>query len=52
MALRQGVDLHITVSLGVASLNAPMDSLDDLLKRADTALYRAKSGGRNRCVAG
>lgn len=52
VGLRQGVDLHISVSLGVASLNAPMDSLDDLLKRADTALYRAKSGGRNRCVAG
>jgi diguanylate cyclase (GGDEF)-like protein/PAS domain S-box-containing protein len=52
MATTQGVDLHITVSLGVAELNVPMDSLDDLLKRADTALYLAKSGGRNRCVAG
>lgn len=52
MAIRQGVDLHITVSLGVASLNAPTESLDDLVKRADTALYLAKSGGRNRCVAG
>lgn len=52
MATPQSVDVRITVSLGVAALNAPMDSLDDLLKRADTAMYLAKSKGRNRCVAG
>ncbi len=37
----------ITVSLGVAEYHAG-ESLESLLHRADTALYRAKSGGRNR----
>lgn len=39
----------ITVSIGVSSLGGHADSLDHMLDRADKALYRAKSGGRN-CV--
>ena len=39
---------QITVSLGLAQLTATDRSLDDLLRRADRALYLAKAGGRNR----
>jgi diguanylate cyclase (GGDEF)-like protein len=36
------------ISIGVASLAEPDQSLTDLLKRADHALYAAKNAGRNR----
>jgi diguanylate cyclase (GGDEF)-like protein len=36
-----------TVSIGVAS-GAPATTIETLIARADTALYRAKSSGRNR----
>ena len=43
---------HITISAGVAGLENDSDEIDDLLRRADEALYRAKSEGRNRvCLA-
>lgn len=37
----------MTASFGIAALR-PGDSLSDLLRRADVALYQAKSEGRNR----
>jgi two-component system cell cycle response regulator len=42
--------LNITASIGVAALEGPEDKVEDLLKRADQALYRAKREGRNRVI--
>ena len=47
---RTGAPLDVTVSVGVAQMQAG-DSVETLLKRADVALYDAKSAGRNRVVA-
>ena len=41
----------ITVSIGVAKTTTPVESASRLLWRADSALYEAKGGGRNRVVA-
>lgn len=41
-----------TASLGLASIEAGEATLDELLARADSALYRAKAEGRNRVEAG
>jgi two-component system cell cycle response regulator len=43
--------IEVTVSVGVSSLLKGTDSVAALMKRADLALYEAKSGGRNRVVA-
>lgn len=42
--------IHVTVSIGVATLTPEDTSVEDLLKRADDALYQAKDAGRNRVV--
>lgn len=43
-------NIFITVSMGV-SQHHPYESMDDVIKRADTALYHAKEHGRNRVEA-
>jgi diguanylate cyclase (GGDEF)-like protein len=41
--------LTVTASIGIADSSASEDTAQ-IFKRADEALYRAKQGGRNRCV--
>ncbi|MET0068287.1 MAG: EAL domain-containing protein [Candidatus Thiodiazotropha sp.] len=40
-------ELHITTSIGIAIFPASQDTPDDILRQADTAMYRAKESGRN-----
>lgn len=44
-----GLEISMTLSAGVAADEGGACTLDDLLRQADQALYRAKSAGRN-CV--
>ncbi len=39
---------YVTVSIGVAEAEAADASYEDVVRRADTALYEAKNAGRNR----
>jgi diguanylate cyclase (GGDEF)-like protein len=49
----EGVDLRVTVSVGIAAVDETMDNPMHLIAAADDALYRAKRQGRNRvCQAG
>ncbi|MCP5356512.1 MAG: diguanylate cyclase [Pseudomonadales bacterium] len=41
----------ITTSIGCSQVSAQDRNFEDVLKRADLALYRAKDAGRNRVVA-
>jgi diguanylate cyclase (GGDEF)-like protein len=43
-----GAGLRVSLSAGVAALDADVNSLDELIARADKALYAAKSAGRDR----
>jgi two-component system cell cycle response regulator len=47
--LPDGAEVGITVSMGVAAATKG-ERLETLITRADRAMYRAKSQGRNRCV--
>ena len=40
--------IHITISLGLARVTEADRSIDDIIKRADDGLYKAKNSGRDR----
>jgi diguanylate cyclase (GGDEF)-like protein/PAS domain S-box-containing protein len=42
----QGVEVYTSVSVGIALSTAGYQSPEDMLRDADTAMYRAKAGGR------
>ncbi len=43
-----GQEIHVTASIGVATYPSPqLESVEDLFRAADAALYRAKGRGRN-----
>jgi two-component system cell cycle response regulator len=43
-----GKEMPLSASIGIAELEPGLESLDQLVDRADRAMYRAKIGGRNR----
>ncbi|MBW7457675.1 GGDEF domain-containing phosphodiesterase, partial [Paenibacillus sepulcri] len=45
----QGVPLHVTVSIGIATNNLDDDDASVLLRKADMALARVKDSGKNNC---
>ena len=49
--LRTQIPVPLTISLGVAATRGEGDSVSDMLRRADAALYDAKRSGRNRVIA-
>lgn len=42
-----GLDIHLTVSVGVATLPDVAASAEELVKAADAAMYRVKASGKN-----
>jgi diguanylate cyclase (GGDEF)-like protein len=46
----EGQNVSVTVSIGVASYIQGITHINELLKNADTAMYQAKSQGRNRVI--
>lgn len=50
-AINETVNLSLTVSIGIGTIDQSDENPEMLVKRADIAVYQAKHGGRNRVVA-
>lgn len=46
--LEESTPLHFTTSIGVTTMEVSDTDFEEVLKRADQALYEAKNAGRNR----
>ena len=49
--IRENKKLYVTISIGGTLVNEN-DTIDSLIKRADTLLYKSKTAGRNRLTIG
>jgi diguanylate cyclase (GGDEF)-like protein len=45
--LIDGEELHCTLSIGISLFTIPASTSEEMLKRADVAMYQAKTAGRN-----
>jgi diguanylate cyclase (GGDEF)-like protein len=41
------IEIRVTISMGISTIDKVTSNLDGLLRRADMALYAAKEAGRN-----
>lgn len=48
----QGVRIRVTTSIGLTALTARDERIEEVVHRADQALYQAKRDGRNRVASG
>lgn len=48
--VHENVEIPVTISIGVTVFNGGNETKEELLKRADEALYEAKETGRNKVV--
>lgn len=48
--LENGKTVRVSLSIGLSTLEPEDERLEELFQRADTALYAAKMGGRNRVI--
>ncbi len=46
----KGNEYHGTLSIGISLFSERDPGVEEILKRADVAMYQAKSGGRNGVV--
>ena len=49
--VKPGLGIHLTASVGLATLESPDDTPETVFRRADSALFAAKRRGRNRVAA-
>ncbi|MFT5874360.1 MAG: two-component system sensor histidine kinase ChiS [Clostridium sp.] len=48
LSRHEGKEIYITISLGVATNNKTISSIEQLVREADKAMYKAKENGKNR----